>query len=55
MLSDELFVVLFQSFVVPLQQISISNSCRRVSRSHLDSLRTLTLPLHLDVIDWKKD
>lgn len=40
MLSDELFVVLFQSFVVPLQQISISNSCRRVSRSHLDSLRT---------------
>lgn len=26
MLSDELFVVLFKSFVVPLQQISISNS-----------------------------
>lgn len=38
MLSDELF----QSFVVPLQQISISNNCRRVSRSHLDSLRTLS-------------
>lgn len=46
------------AFCGPLPEFCSSSAAdlhqQQLSKS-LDSLRTLTLPLHLDVIDWKKD